>query len=183
MSSLITKISGKLIKDYCITSKFCNFSNSGCSIEGKFGSVSFDFSAFKNAKTCHLGFRKRSGNGLVSITSNSETKNYTILSRFSETIVIDLEKTKTINIVRPFSGIGHIDLVSISLLSDINIPNESKSLALEISKCQMSGIRTVSGRYFASDKSKLSSNYTIEMETIPPNTYTQNGNFINFTGL
>jgi len=185
MTFVISKLVGKGLQDYSTMQKFCKFSLNSCSIEGKFGFVSFDFSKFTGAQSCQLRFKRVSGNGLVAIISKDEATNYNIVSKVFENITVDLSKSKSFNVLRPSSGIGNIELMSVSLMSDSKVEhNDGIDMKVELNKCKRKFIRIVGNRVFANEGSSLqAAGKPIYVETEPPNMYKQEEGFTRFLGL
>lgn len=177
MASIINKIHGKDIKKYIANYKSCKISPACCTIQGKLGSLTLNLSAFDGALSCSLFFRRVSGNGLISVANNS----YTIVSKISEAINIDISKEKIIDIVRPINGIGNIELISIDILSNSDtIPNDLKTI---LRLCKTYCISSVKGRFFANEGSTIECNGLTNVETNPKNMFTINGNTVKFLGL
>ena len=184
MAFEISKLAGKDLESYSPQHKFCKFGSHSCSLEGKFGFVSFDFSGFKDAKSCRLKFKRISGNGLVAIVSDNEATNYNVVSKVFENITVDLSETKKFNILRPSSGIGNIELLSVSLLSEEPTETADVDLKNELKKCKRKFVRVVGNRVFANEGSSLrAGDMPIYVETEPPNMYRSEDNVIKFSGL
>ncbi len=185
MPSVISKLVGKNLEPYSLQSKFCNFTSGTCILEGKFGFTSFDFSSFENAQSCQLKFKRVSGNGLVAIVSESEATNYNIVSKVFENVSVDVSKSKKFSVLRPSSGIGNVELLSVSIIADgILEKNDGVDMRNELKKCKRRFIRLVGERVFANEGASIESEgKPIYIETEPPGMYRQEAGITKFLGL
>src|SRR5690606_40699910 len=97
-------------------------------------------------------------------------KNYNIVSKVCENITVDLGSSKTFSLLRPSSGIGNIEILSASLMSDVSIENDNViNLKTELNKCKKRLIRVVEDRFFANDGAYIEFDKNIKIETNLPN--------------
>lgn len=183
MSFVLSTISGKKLLDYSVSSKFCSFKNTSCVIGSKYGKVSFDFSKFHDANECHIKFKRRSGNGLISITS-LETSSYNVSSKIGESVRIKLAENKKLDIIRPFSGIGDVEVLQVSLMAK-EIDAENINIKDELRKCKTKFIRVVEDRVFANEGSIIDAGEDdlVYVETLPHEIFEQEGSVVKFKGL
>lgn len=184
MSHIVSKVSGIGLKDFIKSSKFCKVNSSGCFLEGRFGFVTFDFSGEKDVKKCQLRFKRLSGNGLLSITSGSQVSSHNIVSKVSETITIDLDNSSSMKILRPASGIGTIELLTVSLLSDAPTEiNKGFDIRAELNKCAKKSVKITNNRVFVNEGSSIKHQNDIHVVTDPPNMFRKEEGNVEFLGL
>lgn len=180
MSYIVKDIEPSQLKHYTTTSRNCSFGNI-CTISGRQGLLSLDFSSYSAADRCVLTFRRKSGNGKVTVISGSSVVESDIVSKKSQYISIALDKSRMVNIKRPTVSNGDLELLKTQLYSDIKQIYTAKDWRDVLSKCNSySSLRVVDGKLFASEGAMIKTSGINGISTSPPNMYRINNNTIRF---
>lgn len=173
-------IHGSELKKYITSSRFCNITDV-CNIKA-LGSVLFDLSTFGAPTECTIYARCASGNGLILASSKEHTYNDKILSKTSQSFVLNLSDDQIFRIERPNESYGVIEILKIELNiteEDIVLSNKWKAT---LDKCtDHKFIKVRNNRLFVSEGGFLKAPSVLFLETEPPNFYILEDGIAKFT--
>ncbi|NJO18396.1 MAG: hypothetical protein HC877_22480 [Thioploca sp.] len=142
-------------------------------LEGKHGILSFNFKEI-DADSATVLFRRRSGNGIVLLTSGRNSINCNIMSKVRQSVSITLDSSGELNIKRTQRSNGSLDVLSIELYTSKieEIINWSSILR----KCESyTCLRQIENKLLATEGGFIKAGEIISIETDPPNMFKRDG--------
>lgn len=183
MANLIKKIHTKDFRQHAKAMRACKIANS-CELEGKQGRLLLDFSNYE-ANNCVVSIKRNSGNGQVIFTTGDneyETLEKSIKSKSWEHVEVTLNDNKTLEIKRPPSSIGSVEISVIRLFSDEPVKNyKAKDWVNILNQChEYHQIKVDGDKLVAAEGGMIKTSGIKLINTNPPNVYTVNNNTIRF---
>lgn len=173
---LVQSILGTEFKNFLSTNRACKFTQDGCVLESKFGSICLKF---KQGIQAEIQIKKLSGNGKFVIKSGEIEQQYSTHTRMPEIFWTAINDK--IEILRPSDSTGEISIVGINLYNGDIVSNNWKAI---IAKCgKYSCLRVIGDKLFASEGAFIEKGEVIEsFLTEPANFGYRDGNVIKFRG-
>ncbi|MFA5758935.1 MAG: hypothetical protein WC942_06230, partial [Clostridia bacterium] len=169
---LSRKLTAGELKEFIKTSKDVFVSGSNMILQPRTGVVTFDFSAIDGVY-CIFRFIRKSGNGLILLTSGRVQKQYQIASMRGQDIGINIEGGR-VTVSRTQRGMGDLAIVEVSVYK--NLPNWD----VELKRAKgHSCIRKVGDGLYASEGGSIQGDVLL-IETSPDNAYVREGDIVKF---
>lgn len=156
--------------------KFATFRSAhngdGCEVEARFGLLNFDVSSMGGTRVV-ITVKRKSGNGVFAIVSGGNVINAVAMSKVAQNFEIKTEGK--FSIIRPFTSVGIISVLSISVYDDYGKKEEEEAMMkwkdLLNRASEYSAFRMVKGNLVASDGAYIKAGKIYQVETLPPNCY------------
>lgn len=169
---LSRKLAAGELKEFIKTSKDVFVSGSNMILQPRTGVVTFDFSAIDGVH-CIFRLIRKSGNGLILLTSGRVQKQYQIASMRGQDIGINIEGGR-VTVSRTQRGMGDLAIVEVSVYK--NLPNWD----VELKRAKgHSCIRKVGDDLHASEGGSIQGDILL-IETSPDNAYVREGDIVKF---
>jgi hypothetical protein len=151
-------------------------------MEAKLSSISFDFSSAPNFDVCILSVRKTSGDGKITILTDNDSINEQILTKTKKNIYVNLGNSRKLEIQRPQTSIGIIDILGIELYISSTIEGSQVTDWKKIlRRCKSyKNIRVDSGKLYASEGAIIIADGIETVSTQPQNFFKIQDNIIKF---
>lgn len=169
MEVLVNKLKPSEYKRHIETSRACKINEESCVMDSKFGMLNIDFSNYNDAIRCVVIARRQSGNGKMVLLSGKNVLECGVLSKSKQFFNINLDPKRSLQIKRPSTSTGIIEILDIILYKDVE--NSNFDWAKILKPCEHSGVKIAEGKLYATEGAFIKAEKVNAIETTPKNAF------------
>jgi hypothetical protein len=169
MEILVNELKPSEYKRHVKTSRACKLNGNSYIMDSKFGMLNIDFSNYNDATRCVIISRRQSGNGKVVILSGKNVLETDVLSKSKQFLNINLDENRVLQIKRPNTSTGAIEILDIILYKDME--NLTFNWAKILKSCKYSDVKITEGKLHAIEGAFIKAEKINAIETVPKNAF------------